>query len=198
MGKLICTIELLTDKGLTIKVEDPDGKLTQTVTLDGKAITLEVKSSSDTSTIVQKADSVTVTSKNFTVKSDTITLEAKEAISATSKKTLKLQSTEDMSFTSEKQLTVKSTKDTTLSSEANIELSATKDFALKGKAVQLTAKADMALAGKELKLDGKSKVEVGAPTIKVAAKIELGLESSAKADLKGSITSVSGSVVKLG
>ena len=102
MATLICTIELDKAQGLTIKVEDPDGKLTQTVTIDGKAITLEVKGDSDTSTVVQKPDSVTITCKAFTVEADTITLKSKKASEWKSEDTLDARERKDMTFTSER------------------------------------------------------------------------------------------------
>lgn len=199
MAKLICTIDLDKEKGLIVTVEDPDGKLTQTVTLDGKSITLEVKSDSDTSTIVQKPDAVSVTCKAFTVEADTITLQSKKESAWTSEKTLELESTEDMTLTSSGKLTQKSTKDAVLSSGANLEVKATQKLKLEGMEGQLTASGGpLKLEGVKLEMKGKSQAELGAPLIKVAAQGQLGLESSGVAELKGSMTSVSGSLVKLG
>ena len=199
MATLICTIEMDKEQGLTVKVEDPDGKLTQTVTLDGKAITLEVKSDSDTSTIVQKPDSVTITCKAFTVDSETLTLKSKKASEWKSEETLKLESAKDMELKSGAKLTQKATGDASLSSDAKIQIKATSQLAIEGQQGQITAKGgDLALEGVNLKFSGKAQAELAAPMIKVAAKGQLGLESSGMAELKGSITSVSGSLVKLG
>ena len=199
MATLICTLELDKEKGLTVKVEDPEGKLSQTVTLDGQTITLEVKSSSDTSTVVQKADGITITSKAFTVEADTITLQSKQGSAWKSQQTLQLESTQDMTLTSSAKLTQKATADAELSSGANVQVKATGKLELEGAQTQLTAKGgNLALEGVELKLSGKAKAELAAPLIKVAAQGQLGLESSGVAELKGSITSVTGSLVKLG
>jgi phage baseplate assembly protein gpV len=199
MATLICTIEMDKEQGLTIKVEDPDGKLTQTVTIDGKAITLEVKNDSDTSTVVQKPDGVTITCKAFTVEADTLTLKSKKASEWKSEETLKLESSKDMSLTSSAKLTQKATSDIAVSSDANVQLKATSKLALEGQQSQLDAKGgDLKLEGVNLKLSGKAQAELAAPMIKVAAKGQLGLESSGVAELKGSMTSVSGSLVKLG
>jgi hypothetical protein len=199
MAKLICTIDLDKEKGLIVTVEDPEGKLTQTVTLDGKAITLEVKSDSDTSTIVQKPDSISLTCKAFSVDADTITLQSKKESAWTSEKTLELKSTEDMTLTSSAKLTQKATKDAALSSDANVQVKATQKLALEAMEGQISATGGpLKLEGVKLELKGKSQAELGAPLIKVAAQGQLGLESSGVAELKGSMTSVSGSLVKLG
>lgn len=83
-------IRLNTDEGISIKLEDQSSKMTQTIALDGKQISHECKNDSDTSTYVQKPDSITVTCKNFNVSSETIVLEAKDSISqkASSKTTI--------------------------------------------------------------------------------------------------------------
>ncbi|HEX8701325.1 MAG TPA: hypothetical protein VF815_21040 [Myxococcaceae bacterium] len=199
MATLICTIELDKEQGLTVKVEDPDGKLTQTVTLDGKAITLEVKSDSDTSTIVQKPDGVTITCKAFTVDSETLTLKSKKASEWKSEEAMKFESTKDMELKSGAKLTQQATGDASLSSDAKIQLKATNQLSIEAQQGQITAKGgDLTLEGVNLKFSGKAQAELAAPMIKVAAKGQLGLESSGMAELKGSITSVSGSLVKLG
>jgi phage baseplate assembly protein gpV len=199
MANLICTLELDKEKGLTVKVEDPEGKLTQTVTLDGQAITLEVKSASDTSTVVQKADGITIRCKAFTVEADTLTLQSKQASAWTSQQTLQLESTQDMTLTSSAKLTQKATADATLSSGANVQVNATGKLALEGQQMQLAAPSgELAMEAMTLKLSGKAQAEMEAPLIKVAAQGQLGLESSGVAELKGSIASVSGSLVKLG
>ncbi|MCY1075144.1 hypothetical protein [Archangium lansingense] len=201
MAKLVCTIELDKEKGITVKVEDTQGQLTQTMTLDGEGITLEVKSSSDTSTIVQKADSVTVTCKDFKVTADTVTLESKQASKWTSQQTLELKSTQDMTFTSSAKLTQSATQDLALSSstgKASMKASASK-VELEGMQASLKATAGEAkVDGLQLALSGSAKAELKAPMVTVSAQGKLGLESTGMADLKGSITSVGGSLVKLG
>lgn len=199
MAKLICTIDLDKEKGLIVTVEDPEGKHTQTVTLDGKSITLEVKNDSDTSTILQKPDSISITCKTFTLDADTITLQSKKESQWKSDKTLELQSSKDMTFTSSAKLTQKATQDAALSTDANLQLKATQKLTLEGLEGQLTAKGGaLKLEGVNLEMKGQAQAELGAPLVKVAAQGQLGLESSGVAELKGSMTSVSGSLVKLG
>jgi hypothetical protein len=64
------SIELDKEKGIIIQLQN--GTVTQTITLDGNAITMEVKGDGVKSTIVQTADSVTVKCDNFVVDSKTV------------------------------------------------------------------------------------------------------------------------------
>ena len=199
MAKLVCTIDLDKEKGLIVTVEDPEGKYTQTVTLDGKCITMEVKDDSDTSTIVQKPGSVSITCKAFSVEADTISLHSKKESEWKSDKTLELSSSKNMELTSNSKWTVKSTQDAELSSSTNVQVKATQKLAIEGKEGKLTATGGaLQLEGVTLEMKGKSQAELSAPLVKVAAKGQLGLESSGMAELKGQMTSVSGSLVKLG
>src|SRR5688572_16906838 len=192
MGKLVCTVELDKEKGVTVKVENADDQITQTVVMDGTAITITVKGSEETSTIVQKQDSVTVTCKDFTVDATgTLTLKSAKASSWTSQDVLTLESTKDMTFTSKAKLTQSATQDAKLSSQANVGIEATQKLDMKGMQTSLVASGgDNKLEGINLKMAGQAQAELAAAMIKVAAKGQLGLESSGMAELKGSITSV--------
>lgn len=199
MGKLVCTIELDKEKGITVKVEDPDGQITQTITMDAKSITTEMKNSSATSTVVQKAESVTVTCQDFTVDADTVTLKSKKVSKWTSQDTLTLESTKDMTFTSSAKLTQSATQDAKLSSSAKVTIEATSDLAMQGMKASLTATGGEAkMEGLTIKLTGQSQAEMSAPMAKVSAQGSLALESTGIANLKGSMTNVEGSLVKLG
>ncbi|MFY1829939.1 hypothetical protein ACN47A_28745 [Myxococcus fulvus] len=199
MAKLICTIDLDKEKGLIVTVEDPEGKLTQTVTLDGKTLTLEVKSDSDTSTFVQRPEGIRLQCRDFAVDADTIRLQSRKESEWTSDKTLRLRSQEDMSLTSSAKLTQKATQDALLTSSADVQVKATRKLSLEGTEGSLRGTAGpLKLEGVTLELEGQSRAELAAPLIKVVAQGQLGLESSGVAELKGEMTSVSGSLVKLG
>jgi hypothetical protein len=200
MGKLVCTVELDKEKGVTVKVENADDQITQTVVMDGTSITITVKGSSETSTIVQKQDSIVMTCKDFTVDATgTLTLKSAKASSWTSQDTLSLESTKDMSFTSNAKLTQKATSDAKLSSSANVGVEATSKLDMKGMQTSLVASGgENKIEGLTLKMSGQTQAEMASAMIKVAAQGKLGLESSGMAELKGAMTSVSGSLVKLG
>lgn len=200
MGKLVCTVELDKEKGVTVKVENADDQITQTVEMDGTSITITVKGSEETSTIVQKQDSVTITCKDFTVDATgTLTLKSAKASSWKSEDTLTVESTKDMSFTSSAKLNQSASSDASLSSNANVAIEAANKLDMKAMQTSLVASGgDNKVEGINLKMAGSAQAELGAPMVKVAAQAKLGLESSGMSELKGSITSVGGSVVKLG
>ncbi|MDY7233073.1 hypothetical protein [Hyalangium rubrum] len=199
MGTLVCKIELDKQKGITVTVENADGKITQTVTMDGTTMTLKVAGESDTSTVVQKADSIAVTCKTYTLDAETITLTSTKASKWTSQDTLEVTSTKDMTFTSSAKLTQSATQDAKLSSSANVNVEATSNLTMKGMAAAMSATAGEAkVDGLTLKLSGQSQAEMAAAIAKVTAQGQLSLESSGLANLKGSMTTVGGSLVKLG
>jgi hypothetical protein len=195
---LVCRIELKKEKGITVKVEDQQGQLLQTIELDGKTIKLTCKSQQDTSTITQKPDGIEMKCKTFSVAAETVTIAAtKAAVLKSSEDTLTLQSA--------KQLTLKT----------DDKLSATAAMAFEVKGQKLTAKADNAvelsgmtvevkgtqsakLSGATVEVTGQTQIEIkGAPSVKVASTGMLNLEGQ-MTTLKGQITNVQGSLVKLG
>jgi phage baseplate assembly protein gpV len=198
MGTLVCKVELDKTSGITVTVENADGKITQTVTMDGTTLTIKVQGESDTSTITQKADSIAIKCKTFTLDAETITCTSEKATKHESKDTFD----------------IKSTKDMTMKSQAKIDMAATQDMALSGMNVNVSAQ--QALSGKgptgvtlqasggELKGEGLTLSLKGT----TGAKLE-GLKVDIKADtmlnaegtmttLKGQMTNVQGSLVKLG
>ncbi len=104
MGSLVCRIELNKTDGITITVEDADADITQTVVLDGSSITI-TSTGAETSTIVQKPDSIEMTCKTFKLDAATIqctseqsiTLDA-DTISCTSEQTIDLTATGAMTL----------------------------------------------------------------------------------------------------
>jgi hypothetical protein len=197
MGTLVCKIELDKQRGVTVLVENEEGQTTQKVTMDGTTLTLEVAGSSDTSTFVQKAESIEITCKTFTVNSETLTLKSSKTSTWTSQDTLTVKSSKDMTVESSAKLTMKSTSDMTVSSQAKAAMSATSDFSVKGANVAIAGQSDVKVDGAKLALAGKAQAEVKAPMVKVEASGQLDLKSSGLANLKGSLTNV-GSLVKLG
>lgn len=200
MGKLVCTVELDKEKGVTVKVENADDSITQTVVMDGTSITITVKGSEETSTIVQKQDSIVMTCKDFTVDATgTLTLKSAKASSWTSQDTLSVESTKDMSVTSKAKFTQTVTQDAKLSSNANVTIEATQKLDMKGMQTSLAASGgENKIEGLTLKMSGQTQAELASAMIKVAAQAKLGLEASGMAELKGAMTTVGGSLVKLG
>lgn len=199
MGKLVCTVEMDKEKGVTVKVENAEGKITQTVVMDGTSITFKVQGNSESSTVVQKEDSITITCKDFTLDATgTLTLKSAKASSWASQDILKVESTKDMTLDSKAKFTQSSAQDASLSSKANVSVEATSNLELKGLKTSVAAKTDNVLEGTNLKMSAKAQAELSSPMTKVAGTGKLGLESSGIAELKGSMTTVGGALVKLG
>ncbi|MFP2895531.1 hypothetical protein [Corallococcus sp. 4LFB] len=200
MGTLVCKIELDKEKGITVQVDNADDQITQTLVMDGTSITITVKGQQETSTIVQKQDSIVVTVKDLTFDTDTITMKSKGVSKWTSQDTFTVESTKDMTLKTSAKLTQTATGDAKLSSSANVNIEATSKLAMKGNmgAEMVTSGGEAKVDGVTLKLAGKSQAELSGAMTKVSGTGKLDLESSGMANLKGSITSVGGSLVKLG
>jgi hypothetical protein len=190
MGTLICRVELNKTKGLILTVDDKDGKITQTATLNGESITLESKGQDDTSsTIVQKPDSITINCKTFILESETITC----------------KSTKDTLLESESKFDIKSSKDMTLDCGAKLAGSATGDMEMSGQKVAVSAKGDAELTGLNIKVEGKVKTDINAKQLALAGTIKVEMEGGmTKVSSKGmldvestGITTVKGSMLKL-
>ncbi|NTX13459.1 hypothetical protein HUA76_21875 [Myxococcus sp. CA056] len=200
MGTLVCTIELDKQKGITVTVDNADGQILQTVTMDGTSITLKVAGQTDTSTVVQKADSIVVTVKDFKVDAETITLLSSKTSDWKSQDTLTVESTKDMTFTSQAKLTQSAMQDASLSSSAKINVEATQALAMKGMTASMQATGGEAkVDGLTLKLSGTTEATMSGLNVKVSGQAALDLEAQGMANLKASgVTSVSGALVKLG
>jgi len=76
---LTCTITLCKTDGVTLEVEDKEAGITQTVTMNGKTITITAKGD-ETSTLVQTPEQVSLICKHFEVKAGSMTVETDEAL----------------------------------------------------------------------------------------------------------------------
>jgi hypothetical protein len=65
VANLICTIQLDKKSGILVRIQGE--ATTQTLTMDGTTLTLEVKGEAGTSTITQTADAVKIDCTTFTV-----------------------------------------------------------------------------------------------------------------------------------
>lgn len=197
MAKLKCEIELDKAGGITITVEDPQGRRTQMVHLDGVKITLKVKGQGGTSTVVQEEDKVRVEAKEFEVDAQKITLRAKTSVLIDSKSTV----------------TVKSLKNMTLDAKGNLTAKALKTVKIDGMSVVAKGKTKAEVSAMQVNIKGKAKATLAAPMVDVNAKAVAKLQGAivqtkAKAiltaqsngitNVKGSLTNIQGMLVKLG
>ncbi len=167
---LVCRIELNKTDGITVTVDNADGKVLQTMLFNGTSITTTVANKDDAankSTIVQDKDSITITCKTYKVEAETITQKSTKAT---------LHESEDT-------FDVKSTKDTTITSSQKIVLTATGDVEVSGMNGSFSGKTN-------LTLEGKTQAEMKGGMAKVSATGNL--------DLEGKMTSLKGTMVKIG
>jgi hypothetical protein len=197
MGTLVCRIELDKHTGAKVTIENADGKTTQTIHMDGTKITTKVQGPNATSTIEQVEDTITVTVKHFILDAETILLKSSKDSKWDSKDTLDISSSKDMSLKSSAKQSLQATSDASWKA-ANVSIKADSD--IKEDAINITLKGTAALKAEapSLALKGSASAKMEGAIIEVKADGMLTAQSSGVTTLKGSLTSVEGSLVKLG
>src|ERR1700759_3911754 len=191
MAKLVCTVELSKARSISVKVENADAGITQTVTMDGTTLILKGAGQDNTSTFTQTADSIAIKCTAFSIEAD-------NTITCTSKKATKHQSDDLM--------TLQSTKDLTLTSSAKLVQSADSDLTLAGANIKATAQSAASIKGltaevagdQSLTLKGTAQVNLSGAQVAIKADAQLGAESSGVATLGGSLTTIKGSLINAG
>ena len=198
MSTLVCRIELDKNEGIILTVENNDGQITQTAVMNGESITFTSKGEKETSTITQKPDSVVIKCKDFTLDAETITCKSTKDTLHQSDGKFDIKSTQDMTLTSKAKLTEEATMDASLSGK-KITVSAIDKAEISGLNTAVKATAKMEVEGKMLALKGTVQAEMeGGATLKVSSKGILNLESTGVTNVKGPMTNLQGTMVKLG
>jgi hypothetical protein len=74
MPKLVCTVEMSKKRGISLTVEDIAAGITQTITMDGTTLVLKVArkvaGKETASTFTQKADSIAIKCKDFSIEAE--------------------------------------------------------------------------------------------------------------------------------
>src|SRR5690242_7053330 len=117
MGTLVCTIEMDKKDGLTVTINNENGKVKQTIKMDGTTITLTVAGESATSTTTQDSSKISIACKQFELK-------AEETISISSGKASTYKSDDALDITSAKNMTLHSNADVKVTAQ---NISATGD-----------------------------------------------------------------------
>jgi predicted secreted protein len=195
MGTLVCRIELnKTDKkGITITVENADGKITQTMQMDGTSIITKVKGDKETSTITQKQDSIVIKCKDFKLDAETITCISSKATKHTSKDIYSVTSTKDLSLTSKAKIAGKATQDVTIDG-MNVVIKAKTDAKIDATNFKANAKMKADIAGTQVKVAGTAQVEVSGPQAKFAGNVMTEVGGGATTMIKGGMIQVQGMV----
>lgn len=197
MATLVCKIELDKLKGATVTIENPDGKITQTVSMDGTTLTMKVEGEKATSTYVQKQDKIHITVDDLIVDAKTISITSQKASSWKSQDVFSAQSEKDMTLKTGAKLSLTATGDAALNAQ-NISATAKTDAKLEATSTSLKGSASFKAEGAEVKLIASGKAALQGAMISIHASGMLSAESSGVATLKGSITNVQGSLVHLG
>lgn len=214
---LLCSIELDREQGVTVRVTDDKGAVTQIIHLDGTNLSLEVKSKNSSSRIEQKdamikffvekgankssyiqtPESFEVSCKNFKLDADTIHIESSAKTDIKAGNDLTISSKGDLELSSQGQMG--------LSTKGNLSASSSRILSLKGgskaslSAPQVDAKgtAKMALSSgtllqmKATKVDIKAQAQLtaGAPITNLGQNMT---------SVKGQLIKVEGALVKIG
>lgn len=214
---LVCSIELNKERGATITVTDDQGKVTQTVHLDGTTLTLQVKTESaqsiirqrdasivsqvkkgaHTSKVTQTETLVKVECQDFQVDADTIQM--------SSKKDTTVSARGDASMSAQGDLTLKTAAKGQLQAGQSLQVKAGTQLACSGgQKASLTAPQTQVVGRMKAQVDGGSQLQLKA--LKVSAKGEAQLEVAAPittvgqalTSVKGQLVKVEGALVKLG
>lgn len=193
---LECKIELSQTAGITVTVINSDKNITQTATFDGTTITHTVKGESATSSIAQTADGITVTCNNFTVNAESITC----------------KSSKDSLHQAQGKFTVDATDTCTLKSAADMQVTAATKLNMKGAdfaasadntakltALTTTINGDQKanITGLELALSAQTAASLQGLTVKASAQTTMDVDGLTTT-VKGQLTNIQGSLVKLG
>lgn len=191
MGTLVCRVELnkTNGSGITIKVLNEEGKITQTIVMDGTSIITTCKGEQETSTITQKSESIAIKCKTFTLDAETITCTSTSDTKHESKAKFDILSTGDMKLDSKANITQSATSNVKVTATQNFEAAATMDAKVSGLNLTLESKLKTAISGTQAEMAGKAQAKVAAPMIQIAADGILTAEGQL-ASFKGSITKI--------
>ncbi|MES2824663.1 MAG: hypothetical protein V4732_13745 [Pseudomonadota bacterium] len=149
MSTLLCRIELNKIGGITITVDNKDGKITHTVVLNSDAITTTSKGDSATSTITQTPEKITMDCKTFELTADDISCKSSKTTSFTSGTDFSIKSDSNFKAEAADAVNVKGT-----------------DVAIK--ATDMSVKAtSIVMEGTEIKLSGSAQISATAAIIKL-------------------------------
>jgi len=196
---LSCTIELSKTGGITVKVQNADDGICQTLILNGTTIVTTICSENATSTLTQSDDAfshevesggkkssvtqsptlVRVECERFEIDATTIDTRSSEGTSCTASTTLALQSTGAFTLRSDDTLDMSAAADLTGSSRMNLNLEATLSGTFSGK--QATTLGDGAVS---TSLKGGS--------VDVDATSTLTAKGGISTELRGAMTSIRG------
>ncbi len=218
MGALICTIELNKTGGTTVCVKDEEGKITQTIVMDGKSITVKVLKEDDsksatitmdqtkivstvagdeTSTVTQVHDTLTMKVKNFVVDAETVKVTSSKTTDVEAKDAMTVKATKALAVSTDDAFTLKSMKAMTVEATGAMNVETKQAFELKGVKIEAKAEAamtiqaggDLELKGSVVNITGSARAAMVAPVTNIGRTVTV---------IKGGVVQLDGALVKIG
>ena len=196
-GKKTIRVTLEKAGGATMTIENPSAQITQVLKADGTQVSVEVRDAKDTSSYTQVADTITIRAKNVNIHSETLKLTSEKASSWMSQDTLSVHSKMDMTFTTDAKLGQTAMKDAMLNGD-HVKVTAKQAALLAGKDTTVSGLSTGTLTAPSTTVQGRTSVAVLGSSIEVKADASLSCESSGTSTLKGGLTSIEGSLIKVG
>ncbi len=196
---LVCRVELDKTKGLILTVENAEGKITQTVVMNGTSITTTNKGDKDTSTITQTPDTITVKCKNYKLEAETIVCESTKTTLHKSSDKFDIQSVKDMTLKTDAKLSQTATADAVINCK-NLTATASENAKITGKNFTGEASASQGAAkitGKDVAISGKASAKMDGAGVEVSAKGKMDVKGK-MTTLDGKMTTIKGTSIKIG
>jgi hypothetical protein len=194
---LVCKIELSQTAGITLTVINSDGNITQTAKFDGTTITHICQGQDATSTITQTSDSVTVACKNFTVNAESITCKSTKDTLHEATGTFTINSTDKASINSSADLDVSATTQLNMSA-ADFSIKAENTTMVTASTITINGDNQTNVMGGVVAVTAKTNANVKGSVVQLAAATSMVLDGGVVTTVKGQVTNIQGSLVKLG
>lgn len=137
MGALKCTITMDKTEGIVIQVEDSSANATQTISLLKDSVVITVAGSAATSVVTQKADSVSIKCKKFSVEADEVSCQSQMASTFSANTEFKISGTQSVAIDG---LSAKLSGTTVqVSAQGTLNAEASGSATLKGSVANVTA-----------------------------------------------------------
>lgn len=197
---LLCKVELSQKEGIKVTVINKAGKITQTMVFNGTSMVHTCKkgeSDTDSSTITQTFDTITIKCKNFNVDAETINCKSTKNTDHKAEGTFTVDSTQKATF--------KTAADMEITASTDLKMNST-DFTSKGKSTAevtsltttINGDTKTSVTSAKLELTGSANVDMKGAIVKVAADATMNVEGGAMTTVKGAMTNIQGSLVKIG
>ncbi len=194
---LVCKIELSQSDGITVTVINKDGKITQTMVFNGTSMVHTCKGDSDTSTITQTSDTITIDCKNFNVNAEAITCKSTKDTLHHADGTFDIDSTEKTTITSAVGIDVTAETDLNMNA-ADFSTTATNTAKMTAPTTTINGDNQTNVMGGVVAVTAKTNVNLKGSVVQLAAATSMVLNGGLVTTVKGSITNIQGSLIKLG